>query len=265
MRANGHHRFGSLARAKHCAILGATLCLAPANSSQAVDLNPKTFPLTILGVPIGIPVAISFDAQTVGNELVLEVQAQGNLKDLQDKAIDIARAIPMPRDNCARTGVNPVVDRIDSASITPSGNTAMITIMGQVTAWACAHPFGTTTKTIIAADSVSLSAPVRITVVDQKHVGLKFAGPVSVTTGHALTEEVANLLAGDVNASVSAQLSKALDASQALATLPTLPGLNVTVRDAEFAANGNDMLVKASGTARMGSETFNALLQLFSR
>jgi hypothetical protein len=248
-----------------CAALAAALSLAAAASGQAVDLKPKSFPLTILGVQVQVSVTISFDAQTFGNDLNLQVRAQGDLKDIQDKALNIARAIPMLGDNCVRTGVNPVVNSIDSASIAPAGNTAVITIAGHVTAWACAHPLGVTTKTTIASDSVTLSAPVQINVVDQKQVDLKLAGPVTVTTGHALAQEVANLLGGDVSASITAQLTRALDASQARVTLPALPGLDVTVQDAEFAANGNALLVNAAGTARMSSDAFNTLLHSLSK
>jgi hypothetical protein len=182
-------------------VLGVLLSMAFAGSVKAVDLRPKSLPLSVLGVRIEIPVTASFDVSSAGDGLVLQVRLQGNLKALQDKALDIARDIPMPRDNCVRTGLNPVVNSIDSASITPAGNMAIIAIAGQVTAWVCAHPFNTTVKTIAASDSVRLSAPVTAVVVDQKQVGLRLADPVSVTTGHALTAEVASLLAGDISAS----------------------------------------------------------------
>ncbi|MGC2074994.1 MAG: hypothetical protein WA728_02970 [Xanthobacteraceae bacterium] len=228
---------------------------------RALDLRPKNFPLTILGVRVEIPVTISFEAQTVGGELAVRVRAQGNLKGIQDKALEIARSIPMPSDNCARTGVNPVVNSVDSASIAPAGSTAVIAIGGHVTGWTCVGPL----KTVIGADSVTLSVPVQVNVVDQREVGLKLAGPVTVTTGHSLTEQVANLLAGDVSASITTQLASALDATQARATLPSLPGLDVIVQEAEFASNGNDLQVNASGMARMSSDAFNTLLQLLSR
>jgi hypothetical protein len=66
-----------------------------------------------------IPVTASLDVNSEGDALTVQVRAEGNLKDIQDKALDLARAIPMPRDNCAEDGLNPVVNSVDGASITP--------------------------------------------------------------------------------------------------------------------------------------------------
>jgi hypothetical protein len=246
-------------------VLGALFSLVVFTSAKAVDLKPKAFPLTVLGIRAEVPVSVSFDATSETNALVLRIKAEGNLKDVQAKALDIARAIPMPRDNCARSGVNPVVNSIDSASITSVGNTAVIKLSGHVTAWLCAHPFGVTVKTIGASDSVSLSAPVELVLVNPTQIGLKLSGPVSVMTGNALTAEIANLLTGDLSASITSQLTKALDADEARARVPELPGLEAAVQNAEFAAAGPDLLVRIRGTARMSSTAFNGLLELLSK
>jgi len=245
--------------------VGALLSATLAAPTAAVDLKPKVFPLTVLGVKVDVPVMISFDAQTEGDALTLQVRARASLKDIQSKALDVARAIPVPRGNCDRNGVNPVVNSIDGASIAPVGATAVVTISGHVTAWVCQHALGATVKTIGASDSVTLAAPVEIIVVDQKLIGLQLGGPVSVTTGHALTAEVANLLAGDISASVTSQLAKALDASEARASLPNLPGLVTNVQSAQFAAEGSELQVRAAGNARMGSDAFSRLLELMNK
>jgi predicted DNA-binding ribbon-helix-helix protein len=255
----------SVLRSSQAAVLGVALLAACSAPGRAVDLKPKTFPLTILGVEVGIPVTISFDAATQGDALVLQVRAHGDLRDIQDKALTIARAIPVPTDNCARTGVNPVVNSIDDASIAAASDTAVVTISGHVTAWICERPFNLTTKTILAADSATVSAPIKIVVLDQHEIGLNLAGPVTVSTGHALTAEVANLLAGDISGSLTAALTGALNASQARASLPTLPGLDATVQSAAFAADGANLLVNAAGTARMNGEAFNKLLEFMGK
>jgi hypothetical protein len=203
--------------------------------------------------------------QTAGDSLDLQVRAEGNLKDIQDKALDIARALPVPKGNCDREGVNPVVNSIDSASITPRDNTAVAAIAGRVTAWACAKVFGSTIKTETVSDSVALTAPVGISVVDQKQLGLKLVGPVAVKTGNALTAEVANLLAGDLSASITSALTRALDTNEARASVPNVPGLEVNIQNGQFAADGNVLLVRASGTARMSSQAFNTLLELLNK
>ena len=53
-------------------LLSATL----ATSAPAVDLKPKAFPLTVLGVKVDVPVTISFDANTEGDALALRVRAK---------------------------------------------------------------------------------------------------------------------------------------------------------------------------------------------
>lgn len=233
--------------------------------SEAMDLKPNPFPLTILGVRVTIPVTISFDMQTAGDSLNLQVRAEGSLKDIQDKALDIARALPVPKGNCDRMGVNPVVNSIDSASIMPGNNTAVVAIAGRVTVWACAKVLGSTIKTETVSDSVALTAPVGILVVDQKQLGLKLAGSVSVKTGNALTAEITNLLAGDFSASITSALARALDANEARASVPDVPGLEVNIQNAQFSSDGNVLLVRANGTARMSSQAFSTLLGLLNR
>jgi hypothetical protein len=234
-------------------------------AASAVDLKPKEFPLTVLGVKTEVPMTISFDSKTEGDAIALQLRAHASLKGIQDQALDIARAIAVPRGNCDRNGINPVVTSIDSASITPVGTNAVVTMSGHVAAWVCEHPFGATVKTIVASDGVTLTVPVQIIVIDQKQIGLRLAGPISVTTGHALTADVVNLLAGDINASITSQLANALDAREARADLPDLQGLVANIQSAQFVGEGSELLVRAAGTARMSGEAFNRLLELMSK
>jgi len=55
--------------------LTAAAVLATTLAASAIDLKPKMFPLTVLGVKVGVPVTISFDANTVGDALALQVRA----------------------------------------------------------------------------------------------------------------------------------------------------------------------------------------------
>jgi hypothetical protein len=245
--------------------LALVLAAVDAPSGGAMELKPKPFPLMIFGVRVAIPVTISFDMQTAGDSLNLQLRAEGNLKDIQDKALEIARALPVPKGNCDREGVNPVVNSIDSASITPRDNTAVVAIAGRVTAWACAKVLGSSIKTETVSDSVALTAPVEILIVDGKQLRLKLASTVSVKTGNALTAEVANLLAGDISASITSALASALNANEARASVPNVPGLEVNIQNAQFAADGNVLLVRANGTARMSSESFSTFLGLLTK
>jgi hypothetical protein len=233
-------------------------------SLNAVTLKPKTFPLKVLGVR-NLPVTIAFDMKTEGDAVALQLSAEASLRTLQDDALRIARALPVPRGNCDRQGVNPVVNSIDEASISPSGDTAIVAISGHVTAWGCIKPAGIVMKTEGPRDSVSIGATVRVSVVDGKQLGLQLAGPVTVKTGNALTEEAVRLFTGDISASITSALTNALNADQARAKLPSLPGLEATIKDAAFAADGDTLLIRSHGNARMTSDTFNSLLDTMSK
>lgn len=231
------------------------------SAAIALDLGPKSFPLTVLGIRTEVVVTAAVDVRTEGDLLLAQVKPVSNLKDIQAKALDIARAIPVPKGNCDHHGINPVVNSIDDASITPSGDTAVITLKGHVTAWLCQPPL----KTTLMSDSVELSAPVRIIVIDQKRLGLQLAAPVSVKPGSALTSDALRLLTGDVNAAVTAALTKALDATEAQASIPTLSGFEIAIESATFAADGPTLLIKGQGSAKMNSSAFNAFLNLMNR
>jgi hypothetical protein len=235
-------------------------------SALGLDLGPKVFPLKVVNISVDIPVSASLDVRTEGDTLITQIGAVGDLKSLQDKALEISRALPLPKDNCARDGISVVVDSIDQASITPRGAAAVVTLLGHVTAWACKRniPLVGDAKTELASDSVTASVPVELVVVDQNQIGLKLAGPLSIITGNALTAEAARIFAGDFNDLLAAQLSSALDASSARASVPSLPGLEATINHAEFAGDGAKLTIRANGAAKMNSVAFNRLLQFLS-
>jgi hypothetical protein len=157
-----------------------------------------------------------------------------------------------------------VADSIDRAAIIPNRIEAVVTLSGHLTAWACTHILGQTAKTIIASDSVTGSVPVELVVIDQSQIGLKLPGPLSIMPGHALTADATRIFVGDFNAKLEAQLSSALDASSARARVPSLPGLEVTIERAEFAADGSKLTIRVDGKAKMSSAAFNRLLQFLN-
>ena len=246
-------------------VLAGTLVTGAFSCAAAVTLKPKNLPLSVLGVQISVPVTVSFDAQTTNDHVILRLTVEGNLQDLQDKALTVARALPVPKGNCDRTGVNPVVNSIDMASIAPAEANANVTIGGHVTAWICSKIVGQTIKTTGPSDSVQLGAQIAIDVVDKNKVGLRLAGPATIKTGNALTKEAIDLLGINISDSITDALTNALDTSQAQAVFPSIQGVVVVISDATFAANGSTLLVRAHGTADMNSDSFSALLDALSK
>lgn len=248
---------GSAKRGARCSqalVLSAVLA-----NLGAVALKPKSFPLAILGVQVDVPVKLSFDMNTEGEAVAVQLAAEANLGYLQEKALDVARALPVPKGNCDRNGINPVVNSIDAASISPSENVAIVVITGHVTAWVCAKAAGF--KTEGPKDSVTLTARIRPVVIDGKQIGLQLATPVTVKTGNALTGEVVSLFTGDINGSITNTLTNALNTDQARAKLPKLAGFEGTIKDATFAADGDKLLIRAHAYARMNSDTLSTLLE----
>ena len=233
--------------ARSVVFVSAALAFATAGPARALDVGPKTVPLKVAGVLVEIPVSGSIDMHTEVEVIALKASASGDLRAVQDN------------------GVNVVVASIDSATITPVKTSVLVNLSGHVAVFACTKVLGSRLKTKIAEDSVSISAPVELYLPTPSSVALRLAGPATLTTGQPATMEAASAFLGDVNAALSAQLDKLLDAERARAALPTLPGLDVEIESANFAQDGAKLMVRASGRAKMSSEGFAALLAFMSR
>lgn len=247
-----------------CALAAATWICACVPPALALDVGPKTLPLKVAGVTVEIPVAGSLDVHTDAESLSVKASGSGDLQAIQDNALAIARGLRLPHEPCAHNEVNVVVSSIDAAAITPAQTSVLVGLSGHVALYACTKVLGSPLKTKLAEDSVSISAPVELYLPTPSSVALRLAGTATITTGRPATLEAASAFLGDVNAALSAQLSKLLDAERARAALPALPGLDVDIENATFAQDGGKLLVRASGRAKMSAEGFAALLAFMS-
>jgi hypothetical protein len=103
------------------------------------------------------------------------------------------------------------------------------------------------------------------TIVDGKEIRLKLSRPAELKTGHALSAQAAQILVGDLNGKVSAALTGMFDVHEARAVLPSLPGANLSVDSAEFAADGAMLMVHVQGGGKLTSEAFNSGLDFLSK
>jgi hypothetical protein len=242
----------------------ALACDAPC-AARALDVGPKNIPLTIAGVSVEIPVAGSIDVHTDADSITLKAVANGDLGPIQDHALAIARGLRLPRDSCAHKNVNIVVNSIDAASITPHGASAIVDLSGHVTVWLCKKILGTVLKTELAADSISISAPVELFVSNPQTIALRLTGPANLRTSDPAITEAASPFMGDVNAALTGQLAKLLDTARARAAVPPMPGLDVTIESAAFAQDGPRLIVRAGGRASMTSAAFASFLGFIGR
>jgi phage tail sheath gpL-like len=158
-----------------------------------------------------------------------------------------------------------VVNSIDDAKITPDANAAVIELAGHVTVWGCTDLVVKDIKTKLVSDSVRVTAAVELVVIDGKEVHLKLSRPAEFTTGNALTAEAASMFLGDLNAKLSSALSGMLDAREARAALPELPGADLTLADAAFGPDGSVLTLQAKGNGKLNSEAFNRALEFLTK
>ncbi len=242
------------------ALVATSVMCGGAGAARALDVGPKDLPLTIAGVPVQIPVAGSIDARTDADAIMLSASANGDLRAIQNHALAIARGLRFPRDPCAHKNFNIVIKSIDAATITPRGNSAFVELSGHVGVWLCKKVLGEVLKTELASDSVSISVPVELYLPDPQTIALRLSGSATLKTGDPATAEAAKPFSDDLNGLLTAQLAKLLDTARARASVPPLPGLEVTIEDATFAQDGPNLKVRAHGRATMNSAAFASFL-----
>jgi hypothetical protein len=243
---------------RHPGILSAALvCALPtlvgAAQAEPLAIPPQQFAFEVLAIPLTLPITADIDVVADGEKRVATGGTVGNLGDLQAKAVAIARALPLPKEQCANDGINVVVDSIQDASIVPEGNAARLTIAGFVTAYGCIMGLGAP----IASTQMAISAPVVFDVVSPTDIGLKLAGPVELVAA-GLPAEVTALLSVQVNGVIQSALAQAR--TQGPMAIDGLPDLKIEIANAEFFAEGETLMVRLEGTSRMNAETFDALV-----
>ena len=174
--------------------------------------------------------------------------------------MEIARGVKWPRDPCKRAGLNVVVNSIDAASLTPANTKVLVDLTGHVTLWACAKVLGAGIKTKVIEDDVRIAAPVELYLPDRSSASLRLAGRATLETGQPRTREAAEMLIGDVDAALTAQLGKLLDSDKARAAAPPLPGLDLNLESASLGEEDGQWIVKARGRAKLSSSAFTALM-----
>src|SRR5262249_50042902 len=106
--------------------------------AQDVHVGPITLTVAVLGVDVAVPVEGDVAIATADGAFSVALSAHANLAELQAKALPIVRALSLPRDNCAKPDLNPVVNSVDSASLQPGpDHSVLVAMSGDVTLWEC--------------------------------------------------------------------------------------------------------------------------------
>jgi hypothetical protein len=241
-------RHGTLAAFAFVAVVATPALAAPLN------VPDQQFTFDALGTQVTLPVTADIEAVTEGNERVATGSAVGNLGDLQAKALPIAQAIPLPKEQCANpNGINIVVDAIQSATIKAEGNAAKLELVGTVTGWGCLVGVGAP----VASTQLAVGAPIAFDVKAAGDVGLKLAGPVELVAA-GLPADLTALLTDQINGAVNSALSEARITGPM--TIDDIPDLQIELSNAEFFDENGTLMVRMEGTSRMSEETYQSLL-----
>jgi hypothetical protein len=98
-------------------VVAAPLACGASFPANALEVGPKSLPLTVAGVSVEIPVAGSLDVRSDAAAIALQASAVGDLGSIQDHALAIARGLRLPSDACAHKGLNDVVTLAADASL----------------------------------------------------------------------------------------------------------------------------------------------------
>ena len=236
------------------AALACALAFSPAVMAAPLNIPPQQFAFDALGTEVVLPITADVDAVAEGEERVATGSAVGNLGDLQAKALAIAQALPLPKEQCANAnGINVVVDAIHNASIKAEGNAARLSVAGTMTGYGCLVGAGAP----IASTQFALSAPIAFDVASPSDVGIKLAGPVELVAA-GLPADLTALLSDQVNAAIDKAFAESR--LQGPMVVPNVPNLQIELANAEFFAEGETLMVRLEGTSRMSAETYDALL-----
>lgn len=116
-------------------ILGFLFVAATANS-EPLPLGTVDLVQQYEGVTIKIPVDSTLDVKSSSDKLSIALGLDVNLGEVQSNFKALVKTFDLPTDNCAGYGES-VVAKLDSASLSASGNQAVIKAKARVTVWEC--------------------------------------------------------------------------------------------------------------------------------
>lgn len=204
---------------------------------------------TVQGVALKAQVYTFLSVKPVDAQIQLHARVIADLSDLQNKIGALIDTIPLPTDNCARFSADNLVARIWGKQITVDGNTATLTLNGNVEVWTCLEiPFGLPPfKTRNLSQSFDAALPFQVEVVGPQSYALKLGDP-SVDLGGPLggvTEGILRIAGVDINAKVKEALNRALNPGALQQTLPDFVlKYNPTLTRAELLSNSGALALR---------------------
>src|SRR5690242_13177256 len=86
------------------------LMLASGLLGSEVVVGPFTVPTDYAGIDLSVPVRAFLNVETAPEGISVSTRLQGDLGNLQSRIAGVIDTFPLPKDNCASYGTNPVVN-----------------------------------------------------------------------------------------------------------------------------------------------------------
>lgn len=217
-----------------------------------VRLGPRFRTANIDGVAIGVRVAALLQVKRDGSTREVRARIVADLADLDAKIGQLAGRLPLPKDNCAQRGTNPVVT-VERSGLSVSGNRAIIEIHAELKVWLCADlpfPLPSPGKTVVLTVPFTATLPVRLVVRGPLTISLDF-DPPSLDLGEPWGRVVGNVLrlAGvDVSSELDRLLRRALRPEDLQASIPKeFLRLDPQILGARFFTHGGSLAAEIEG------------------
>jgi hypothetical protein len=235
-----------------------------ASCAWAEDFGPKSFPIGVLGVRLQVPVHGTYTAQPDGDSVHVTVTAHGDLASVQAHALDLARALRMPPAGCGHKALSATLTHVDSARIVADGALARIEISGDMAAAFCKKILGLQIVGTLEHQRVSMTAPVELYARDPHSVGLRLAGRAELKAQGPIGD-AARDFEGNLNDLLTKRLQGALDSKAAHASLPALPGVDLTIDRASLEQQGDKLGVVTEAHGSINTLAFDAFKAFFAK
>lgn len=261
---------------KFMTVLGLTGVLT-LQAAWAVPLGSVDIEQDIGGTRIKFPITLDLSANTTPEGIRLDILADLNMKDLQQKLDGIVKSFPMPSDNCPGYGQH-VLPTVESANLSGSGDQAVIDAKVNVVVWDCQQgvPLGGTTlrwetrcvnlgvgrvctdvpvklepkpspdiKNILVREGLVGTISLALTTPDKKGIELKPLGVNVVPRGDV--GKFFDAIAGIFNSSLSdvaqREVQKAVDSGVLQQSLPKeIQAYNPSVENVQFRTDNDGTL-----------------------
>jgi hypothetical protein len=257
--------------------------------ASEVLVGPITVPTDYAGIDLSVPVRAFLNVETAADGISVNTRLLGDLGNLQNRIAQVIDTFPLPKDNCASYGTNPVVS-IWGKELQAAGTQAVLSLHGYVDLWGCASnpipnskvewrndgPFGLSIphvvtwpgdpiKTTLGRQPFDVTLPVALQVVDEHTVALR-PGTPNITLGGqyvGITGGILRIAGIDINGRAGDALHHAIDPEKLQQALPQeILQLNPKITKAEFQNVGGRLGVELDLSSKIPPAKLTSFLQM---